>query len=288
MSVASFLRAKRNEMGLSQRQLADQAGLTVSSVKNYESGRNTPPLERLIQLANLLDFDPAELFREAREQFSDGGASEKPKRPPRDEKVQISRAALQELLTAVGAGETFAEITSGEQRRRISPPEDPLDVAREAVESLRRISARRGTGSPRTLAQVDVTEAAFEKLDLDQLDELLEELAEENDFSDSDLFMDIEDEAGESAPEFDAEVALLAYGLAGPELFVADYDELAELYEALEEKGHRPEFSVGWFGPILASSKAEKAAEARPKIMAALIAAAREGHSLDVVSILNS
>lgn len=64
MDLGKKIRAHRDELGLTQAELADKLGLTYSSVSQWESGRATPRTPILRQLAELFDTTVAELMGE--------------------------------------------------------------------------------------------------------------------------------------------------------------------------------------------------------------------------------
>lgn len=64
MDLGKKIRAHRDELGLTQAELADKLGLTYSSVSQWESGRATPRTPILRQLADLFDTTVAELMGE--------------------------------------------------------------------------------------------------------------------------------------------------------------------------------------------------------------------------------
>ena len=55
------VRARRNELGLSQEGLADQAGLHWTFVGQVERGQRNLSLHNLLKLATALDIDPGQL-----------------------------------------------------------------------------------------------------------------------------------------------------------------------------------------------------------------------------------
>jgi transcriptional regulator with XRE-family HTH domain len=57
------VRARRNERGESQEQLADAAGLHWTFVGQVERGRRNISLHNILKLAQGLQIDPAELVR---------------------------------------------------------------------------------------------------------------------------------------------------------------------------------------------------------------------------------
>lgn len=64
MDLGKKIRAHRDELGLTQAELADKLGLTYSSVSQWESGRATPRTPILRQLADLFNTTVADLMGE--------------------------------------------------------------------------------------------------------------------------------------------------------------------------------------------------------------------------------
>lgn len=54
MGVYIKLKEIREKKGMSQDELAEKLGVSRTMIIHYEKGRNTPSLERTIQLANIL------------------------------------------------------------------------------------------------------------------------------------------------------------------------------------------------------------------------------------------
>ncbi len=75
MDLGKKIRAHRDELGLTQAELADKLGLTYSSVSQWESGRATPRTPILRQLADLFDTTVAELMGEDAAEAAISGAS---------------------------------------------------------------------------------------------------------------------------------------------------------------------------------------------------------------------
>ena len=64
LSIGSFLRTRRDTLGMSQKDVADKANVGLSVYKQYERDAASPPLEKAARLAHVLDFKPSELFAE--------------------------------------------------------------------------------------------------------------------------------------------------------------------------------------------------------------------------------
>lgn len=74
MDLGKKIRAHRDELGLTQAELADKLGLTYSSVSQWESGRATPRTPILRQLAELFNTTVADLMGETTEPVRPNGA----------------------------------------------------------------------------------------------------------------------------------------------------------------------------------------------------------------------
>jgi transcriptional regulator with XRE-family HTH domain len=59
-----FLKLKklRNEVGMSQKELADKLGVSDTVIVNYENGKKTPSLKRLVQMADILNCNLDEII----------------------------------------------------------------------------------------------------------------------------------------------------------------------------------------------------------------------------------
>lgn len=62
-TLGEYVREQREQAGLSQRQLATEAGVSFSNISRLESGFHiTPSVELLKSIADVLDIDLAELL----------------------------------------------------------------------------------------------------------------------------------------------------------------------------------------------------------------------------------
>jgi transcriptional regulator with XRE-family HTH domain len=64
--VGGRLRFHRQEMGLTQSDLARRLGLTFQQVQKYESGANRIPLDKLIESCRWLNIPPALFLQDER------------------------------------------------------------------------------------------------------------------------------------------------------------------------------------------------------------------------------
>lgn len=82
MSFSGLLKGRRELKGLSQKDLAEMTGISLSSIKQYEREKGSQPtLEKAVLLANALDTDMRDFFREVMEPGSVTGALSDPKKP---------------------------------------------------------------------------------------------------------------------------------------------------------------------------------------------------------------
>lgn len=66
--IGRFLKKLRMEKGLTQEQLAEQAGVSRRTVSRWETGSNLPDLALLVELADLYEVDIREIFEGERKQ----------------------------------------------------------------------------------------------------------------------------------------------------------------------------------------------------------------------------
>ena len=70
MSFGYQLKRRREELELSRTELAEQLGVSASSISNYENGLSFPKEEIMLRLFDALATDPNTLFQDS---FRDGG-----------------------------------------------------------------------------------------------------------------------------------------------------------------------------------------------------------------------
>ncbi len=64
LKVGQRLRFRREQMGLSQTELANALGVTFQQIQKYESGKNRINLERLIFIASYLQIGVSYFFED--------------------------------------------------------------------------------------------------------------------------------------------------------------------------------------------------------------------------------
>ncbi len=65
MSFGKQLRLRRETLGLSRAQLAEELGVSPSAISNYENGVSSPKEEVLLRLFDALQIDPNYLYRDS-------------------------------------------------------------------------------------------------------------------------------------------------------------------------------------------------------------------------------
>ncbi len=63
MEVGERLKARRNELNLTQDQVAESLGITRQTMSNWENGRSYPDIERVIGLSELYALSLDELLK---------------------------------------------------------------------------------------------------------------------------------------------------------------------------------------------------------------------------------
>lgn len=69
LAVAAQLRAERAANGMTQKELAEKAGLGISSVQRYLNGQRAITLDDLAALSHALGFEPEEIISRAVDRF---------------------------------------------------------------------------------------------------------------------------------------------------------------------------------------------------------------------------
>jgi transcriptional regulator with XRE-family HTH domain len=62
VAVGNRIRARREQLGLSQAALADRLSRTQTAISYWEAGRRSPDVEDLVALADALDLEPGDLL----------------------------------------------------------------------------------------------------------------------------------------------------------------------------------------------------------------------------------
>lgn len=65
-----YIKAKRERVGKTQQQIADELGVTLDTISKYENGRNLPGADKLPALAHALGCTIDALYTDDREEVS--------------------------------------------------------------------------------------------------------------------------------------------------------------------------------------------------------------------------
>lgn len=65
MALAANLRLHRKKAGFTQIELAEKLGVSIATLRRWESGETAPTGTRIIELANLLNISPDEIINDS-------------------------------------------------------------------------------------------------------------------------------------------------------------------------------------------------------------------------------
>ncbi len=64
MALASNLRQQRKKAGLTQIELADKLGVSIATLRRWESGETAPTGTRIVEIATVLKISPDEIIKD--------------------------------------------------------------------------------------------------------------------------------------------------------------------------------------------------------------------------------
>ena len=132
MSIGERIRARREELGLSQAELAKKIGITQGSVGNYESGVSNPKMELVPKLFDALEIDANYLFGEA----------------PREHDFTYSESLMIQKHRALDEhGRKIVDFILDEEFERCSQIEPAKSENRIEIR-ISQLAASAGTGDP--------------------------------------------------------------------------------------------------------------------------------------------
>lgn len=165
LSLPELMKKKRSELGLTQKELADAAGISVSALKQYETGRQEPTIPKVRKIASALGLSANEIWSE-----TDVGSVG-------DEQLRL--AVLQEVTTFITGqadGEQLQVLRDILAKMTNSPiPEDgPVKqvVSKTGFEKLIDLINERGVkarGLPKLLS---LATEELENFEIDELEDL--------------------------------------------------------------------------------------------------------------------
>jgi y4mF family transcriptional regulator len=57
LEISIIIRKKRDQMGITQQDLADRSGIHLRSINNIEGGKSNPSLDTLLKIAEVLKLE---------------------------------------------------------------------------------------------------------------------------------------------------------------------------------------------------------------------------------------
>lgn len=282
LSVGSYLRKKRNEKGLSQSQVADATGLSTPTIKNYESGRNLPPMDRAIKLGRVLGFDPKELMTEAMREMGEAMPGEIVG-PDDDQPVMISRGALIELMNAVRAPDVLAERRQADQIAvPDAEPESDIDRAIMRLDRLSQVVAENGLKSRKLPRLVNDAMEVLDELELSELSEVAAEYQVPRAcVLKAEAFEGMDDDMREGELDALSRIVIVAV-IYGETFFEANVNRLRKLGRPLEKL----RIKLTYEEPFLFDRDNELEVARKAMAIDLVTAISDEGRALDVESIL--
>lgn len=133
MTVGSFLKDKRKAVGLTQKEVAEKAGIGLPTYKQYERDGASPPLKNVTKLATVLQFQPIEIIEEA----------EDDQRTDDDVSITKARTLIKELAVVLGA-DVLADAIEAHKSEGIS-----LDIPQDNQSTNQDNNLWRGIGIER-------------------------------------------------------------------------------------------------------------------------------------------
>lgn len=91
--VGERVKALRQNLKITQEQLADEVGVTRTSITNIEKGLQRPPLQLLYKLSHTLVVDIVDLLPDIKDVIAQDGSSL--------EKVQKNEAIIQKIMSEI-------------------------------------------------------------------------------------------------------------------------------------------------------------------------------------------
>lgn len=126
ISFASELIKARNDLGLTQSQLATKSGLSLSALKAYESGRNMPGARELRELCQALQVSPNKLLFGKELPFE-----------PRSIMDQLTNGESENDAVARARGMMLFCLLASDEREAIFTLARSLAVARHGMEEVK-------------------------------------------------------------------------------------------------------------------------------------------------------
>ncbi len=132
MALAANLRLQRKKAGFTQIELAEKLGVSIATLRRWESGETAPTGTRIIELANLLKVSPDEIIKD-------------------NENYEMNKAAI--LLPHHEASNGMLVFEGDGTRIELPPTEKGYEIFQQLVANL--INRRRQIDAQETQAPQD-------------------------------------------------------------------------------------------------------------------------------------
>ncbi|MBV1901412.1 MAG: helix-turn-helix domain-containing protein, partial [Kordiimonadaceae bacterium] len=162
VTIGDLIQKRRGALGLSQKEAADRAELSLSALKQYETNRSQPPLDKAVRLAEVLKINPRAFFDEMG--VPNDIEEQTAVRTPDAQLLKV----LTELSDVVGAQVVFNTPDAADDIQ-VSGSCDELD-------KLRNLAIWKGIYSRHMPSVLAEAEAALWSLDMDEIEAVAAEL----------------------------------------------------------------------------------------------------------------
>lgn len=168
MSLPDLIKMKRAELGMTQKELADASGISVSALKQYETGRQEPTIPKVRMIADVLGLSAEDIWSE----LSIGNVSdEKLRLTVANESVSfITEKATTSHLKQI---REFISNLSGQSMGKPEVVEEVIELT--SVEALSELIAEKGFKSRRVISAITAAREELAGLNIDELEEIAEE-----------------------------------------------------------------------------------------------------------------
>lgn len=174
LKLPELIKKKRAEQGMTQKELAEASGLSISQVKQFETGRAEPNMKRIRQLATVLDLSANEILFDI---ASNDEGSEALRLAASQEAVSFATTATVDQVKAL-------RVFLSEQLGTVSDQaDDEQEAAFPICDKLKATIEEKGLQA-RTLPR-QIERARNELMDADDLD--MDDLFDEYDIDQSEL-----------------------------------------------------------------------------------------------------
>lgn len=243
VSIRDLLTERRSQLGLSQKDVADRAEVTLSAYKQYETDRVKPPLDKAIRIANVLNFDPRDFFEALGVPRSTAVAPQETAQTTLN--PQIKRT-LTELATLVGGRVVFGNEAESQE---VFPDNITHHPAYTALKKVHNFAEWKGIHSKHLPGIVTDAKVKLKGLDLDDLETVAEDFGVQIKRTDEDALRDMRPDQREKACDR-LIPRLLVAAIYGSDIEFMDFREMEAIHDALSERSYAGKPLIvarGWY-----------------------------------------